>query len=150
MPVYELSFYEYEILNATMEKVIKENTLVLLFDLIKLTKGNDTLGCVVRSTCAFDDGKLSIVYLEDCSEKYDTVFFEKKIPESIPMDKIVNLNDYLAQRKYVAGFGDFTKKFFEDFKKHVIEYVSAYTDTVLDEKDITFRFVNDWNRIYKI
>lgn len=150
MTPLEISFYEYEILNATMKKVIKENRLVLLFDLIKLTKGNDTLGCVVRSTCAFDDGKLSVVYFEDCSGRYDTVFFEKKIPESIPMNKIVNLNDYLTQRKYVAGFDDFTNKFYEDFKKHVIEYVSAYTDTVLNEKDITFRFVNDWNRVFKV
>lgn len=150
MPVHDLSFYEYEILDATIKKPIAEGELILLFDLIKLTKGNDTLGCIVRSTCAFDDGKLSVVYFEDCSGRYDSDFFTKKISKGIAMDKIVKLNDYLTHRKYVAGFDDFTNKFYGDFKKHVIDHVSAYTDTILNEKDITFRFVDNANRVYKV
>lgn len=150
MPVHDLSFYEYEILDATIEEPIAEGELILLFDLIKLTKGNDTLGCIVRSTCAFDDGKLSVVYFEDCSGRYDSDFFTKKISKGIAMDKIVKLNDYLTHRKYVAGFDDFTNKFYGDFKKHVIEYVSAYTGIILNEKDITFRFVNAMNKVCEV
>ena len=66
------------------------------------------------------------------------------------MDKIVKLNDYLTHRKYVAGFDDFTNKFYGDFKKHVIEYVSAYTGIILNEKDITFRFVNAMNKVCEV
>lgn len=146
----EISFYEYEILDATLRKPIIENELIFLFDLIKLTKGNDTLGCIVRSTCAFDgEGNLSIVCFEDCSKKFDTVFFEKEIPESIPLNKIVDVEEYLTQRKYVTEY-DFTKKFFDDLKQHVIDYVSAYTNTNQSEEEVSFRFINNWNRIYKV
>lgn len=150
MTVHELSFYEYEILDATIRKPVVEDELILLFDLIKLTKGNDTLGCIVRSTCAFDDGKLSVVYFEDCSGRYDSDFFTKKIPKGIAMDKIKDLNIYLTQRKYIAGFDDFTKKFYDEFKKHIIDYVSTYTDTTLNDNEISFRFVNNWNKVYKV
>lgn len=150
MTPFEISFYKYEILDATLRKPIIENELIFLFDLIKLTKGNDTLGCIVRSTCAFDgEGNLSIVCFEDCSKTFDTVFFEKEIPESIPLNKIVDVEEYLTQRKYVAEY-DFTKKFFEDLKQHVIDYVSAYTNTNQSEEDVSFRFINNSNTIYKV
>lgn len=151
MPINEISFYEYEILDGTLRKPVKENRLILLFNLIKLTKNSEVLGCIVRSTCAFDDdGNLSTVYFEDCSKNFDTVFFEEKAPESIPLDKIVNLNDYLTQRKRVAGYDDFTRKFFGDLKQHLINYFTESMKTDLSEKEITFRFVNNWNRVYKV
>ena len=150
MPIHELSFYEYEILDATIRKPVAEDELILLFDLIRLTKGNDTFGCIVRSTCAFDDGKLSVVYFEDCPKKYDTYNFWEVLPENIPTnDKIVDLNVYLTHRARVAG-SDFKRRFTDDLKKHVINYVSAYTDTILNDEEITFRFVNNWNRVYKV